>query len=178
MKPYFALASFLLLLPLQAGATIFQNNGDLNCTYPVTLSAESITCNDTEYCHFGDEMSIYGSMTLEENLPSSTMCVTTSICFMGSFVCKTYKKTTNICNAVGVSSQNDGTACPNAGSFSFGSTVKLPGNGFFNFGSGKRAAFFSCYRRLAFLLFRLVWIFWCRLVGGRYNDGERLRPLQ
>ena len=139
MNKCLRIASYLLLLAVQSGATIIQNNGDMNCTYPVSMTVDSISCNnETDYCHLGDTMSVYGTITLEENLPSSVMCATTKVCFKGySFACRTYKKQMNVCHAVGVSDSYDGTACPNAGTFDFGSTVKIPGRSGWSFGSGK-----------------------------------------
>lgn len=139
MKKCLAVASYLLLLPLQSGATYFANNGTMTCTYPVTVTVNEMTCADTEYCSFGDEMSVYGSLTLEENLPSYEMCVTTKICFMGySWLCKrNVNVTTNVCNSLGVSDSLDGTPCPNAGTFDFGSTVQVPGRPSVNLGSGE-----------------------------------------
>lgn len=145
----------LLLIALhkqqQVSATYFVNNGDANCTYPVSLTVSDISCYTTEaaatdeeeedekieseYCTFGDNMFISGEITLEENLPSSEMCVTTKVCLFG-YVCRTYKETMDVCNAVGVSNEADGTACPNAGTFYFGSTAKIPGRPFMKLGSG------------------------------------------
>jgi hypothetical protein len=131
-------AAFLLLVPLQVEATYFQYNGDFNCTYPVTVEVDKMSCGGTAYCSFGDQMNVYGSMTLEENLPSSTMCVTSKTCFMGlSWLCKRYTEEMNVCNALGVSGDYDGTPCPNAGAFYFGSTVELPPKPFMSLGSGK-----------------------------------------
>jgi hypothetical protein len=138
-----AVASFLLLLPLQTGATYFKNNDDLTCTYPVTVETASMACGESELCGFGDELTVSGSMILAENLDSSEMCVTTKICAMGSsWVCKTEKNKVDICNAVGLSNSYDGTPCPNAGEFYFGSTVTLPGRSFMNLGSGKSCEVF------------------------------------
>ena len=127
-------------------ATYFVNNGDANCTYPVSLTVSEISCSasssnmeegeESDYCTFGDNMFISGEITLEENLPSSEMCVTTKVCLFG-YVCRTYKETMDVCNAVGVSNEADGTACPNAGTFYFGSTAKIPGRPYMKLGSGK-----------------------------------------
>jgi hypothetical protein len=133
----------------QVTATYFVNNGDANCTYPVSLTVNSISCyahekttdddsaaaDERDYCTFGDHMFVSGEITLEENLPSSEMCVTTKVCVLG-YVCRTYKETMDVCNALGVSNEADGTACPNAGTFYFGSTSKIPGRQFMKFGSG------------------------------------------
>lgn len=149
-KPLLALFVLLVLIVEQATATYFVNNGDANCTYPVTVSVKSVSCytvnynqeeateenTETEYCTFGDHMFISGEMTLEENLPDSEMCVTTKVCVLG-FVCRTYKETMDVCNAVGVSNEADGTACPNAGTFYFGTSAKIPGKSYLKLGSGK-----------------------------------------
>jgi hypothetical protein len=117
---------------------MFKNNGDMTCTSPVDIFVKSMTCDDSEFCHFGDVMDVNGLITLEENLPAAEMCVTTQACFMGvSFMCKTSNETINVCNALGVSDSNDGTACPNAGTFYFGSTVQIPGKWNMNLGTGK-----------------------------------------
>ena len=134
---------YLLLASTQrAVATYFSYNGDANCTYPVTVSVNQVSCGagDTasssgDYCTFGDTMFISGEMTLEETLPSSEMCVTTKVCLFG-YICRTYKETMDVCNAVGVSNEADGTACPNAGTFYFGSTAIIPGRPFMKLGSG------------------------------------------
>jgi hypothetical protein len=137
-------------------ATYFVSNGDANCTYPVTVSVKSVSCytvgyntdedgamveerSTTDYCTFGDNMFISGEMTLEENLPDSEMCVTTKVCVLG-FVCRTYKETMDVCNAVGVSNEADGTACPNAGTFYFGTSAKIPGKSYIKLGSGTHDA--------------------------------------
>jgi hypothetical protein len=142
-------AAYLLLVSAQqVVATYFVNNGDANCTYPVTVAVNEVTCGaaedetvESQYCTFGDTMFISGEMTLEENLPTSEMCVTTKMCFFGiSFLCKTSKETLDICNAVGVSNEADGTACPNAGTFYFGTSLKIPGRPYMKLGSGKFAA--------------------------------------
>lgn len=144
------LVTALLLLIQQTSATYFVNNGDANCTYPVSLTVSEISCyttdgdagegdegkTESEYCTFGDHMFISGEITLEENLPSSEMCVTTKICLL-QYMCRTYKETMDVCNAVGVSNEADGTACPNAGTFYFGTTAKIPGRPFMKLGSGK-----------------------------------------
>jgi hypothetical protein len=153
MNKFLLTASILLATLLdqqQVSATYFVNNGDANCTYPVSLTVSDISCYTTssdaeegededkvesEYCTFGDHMFISGEITLEENLPSSEMCVTTKICLFG-YICRTYKETMDVCNAVGVSNEADGTACPNAGTFYFGSTAKIPGRPFMKLGSG------------------------------------------
>ena len=143
----FLLATSILLVALldlqQVSATYFVNNGDANCTYPVSLTVSDISCYmedgddkvESDYCTFGDNMFVSGEITLEENLPSSEMCVTTKVCLFG-YVCRTYKETMDVCNAVGVSNEADGTACPNAGTFYFGSTAKIPGRPFMKLGSG------------------------------------------
>jgi hypothetical protein len=158
MNKFILAASILLVALLDqqfVSATYFVNNGDANCTYPVSLTVSDISCYTTgdeeeeekfesEYCTFGDNMFISGEITLEENLPSSEMCVTTKVCLFG-YVCRTYKETMDVCNAVGVSNEADGTACPNAGTFYFGSTAKIPGRPFMKLGSGTLpyGAFFS-----------------------------------
>jgi hypothetical protein len=138
------IASLAILGSVQhVTATYFVNNGDANCTYPVTATVSSIVCStgedenkvESEYCTFGDSMFISGEMTLEEDLPSSEMCVTTKLCLL-SYVCRTYKETMDVCNAVGVSNEADGTACPNAGTFYFGTTAKIPGKPYMKLGSG------------------------------------------
>lgn len=156
MNKFLVTVSLLLIALLeqqQVSATYFVNNGDANCTYPVSLTVSDISCYTTssvatdeeeededgnvesEYCTFGDNMFISGEITLEENLPSSEMCVTTKVCLFG-YICRTYKETMDVCNAVGVSNEADGTACPNAGTFYFGSTAKIPGRPFMKLGSG------------------------------------------
>lgn len=137
----------LFLLSARLGtATYFINNGDATCSYPVSVTVEQITCGtgdgenkvESEYCTFGDTMFIAGEMTLQETLPTSEMCATTKVCFLGvSFLCRTYKETLDFCNAVGVSNEADGTACPNAGTFYFGTSLKVPGRSYLNLGSGK-----------------------------------------
>jgi hypothetical protein len=156
MNKFLATVSLLLVALLDqqhVSATYFVNNGDANCTYPVTLTVSDISCyttaadkdygeNKTEYCTFGDNMFVSGEITLEENLPSSEMCVTTKVCLLG-YVCRTYKETMDVCNAVGVSNEADGTACPNAGTFYFGSTAKIPGRPFMKLGSGTLTRYIS-----------------------------------
>ena len=151
MNKFLTSVSLLLIAILEqqhVSATYFVNNGDANCTYPVSLTVTDISCYtsssavddgenkvESEYCTFGDNMFISGEITLEENLPSSEMCVTTKLCVLG-YICRTYKETMDVCNAVGVSNEADGTACPNAGTFYFGSTAKIPGRPFMKLGSG------------------------------------------
>jgi hypothetical protein len=142
-----SLIKLILLLSAQpVASTYFKNNGDANCSYPVSVTVDQVTCgaNDSdnsagsEYCTFGDTMFIAGEMTLQETLPTSEMCATTKVCFLGvSFLCRTYKETLDFCNAVGVSNEADGTACPNAGTFYFGTSLKVPGRSYLNLGSGK-----------------------------------------
>lgn len=149
----------VLLLSNTVGAAYIKYNGDFNCSYPVMVTVDSMTCDGEEYCRFGDEMDVSGSMTLEENLPSSEMCVTTKACLLGlDWMCKTYKETMNVCNAVGISGDYDGTPCPNAGAFFFGSTVQLPGKPNYAIGSGKSSffVFVDCiqiYHRLTCRMF-------------------------
>lgn len=132
-------ASYLLILPLQTAATVFTYGKDANCSYPVTIVVNNVTCNGNEYCQFGNTMDISGRIDLQANLPSSEMLVTTDVCFMGmKYFCKTYNTSLNVCNALGVTDYNDGTPCPNAGSFYFTSHVNIPGYSGFSFGSGKR----------------------------------------
>ena len=138
MNKWIVVASYLFLLPLQTVAIVFKNNGDMTCGYPVVIEVNNATCNGSEYCQFGDTMIVNGQIELQANLPSSEMKVTTVACFMGmKYFCKTYTETMNVCTKLGVSDNNDGTACPNAGSFYFGSSVKLPAYPNYNLGSGK-----------------------------------------
>jgi hypothetical protein len=123
----------------KSSATLFRYDDDLQCSYPADATAYVAKCNGG-LCAFGDMLDVYGAITLKENLPSYEMCVETKVCLLGiGFACKSYKREkVNVCNALGVSSQNDGTACPNAGSFYFESHVALPGTGEISLGSGER----------------------------------------
>lgn len=122
----------------KSSATLFRYDNDLHCSYPADVTAYAAKCNGG-LCAFGDTVDVYGAITLAENLPSYEMCVETKVCLLGiGFACKKYKRdNVNVCHALGVSSQNDGTACPNAGSFYFESHVPLPGTGEINLGSGE-----------------------------------------
>jgi hypothetical protein len=124
----------------QSSATLFRYDNDLQCSYPADVTTYMAKCNGG-LCAFGDTIDVIGAITLVENLPSYEMCVETKVCLLGiGFVCKTYKRDyVNVCHALGVSSQADGTACPNAGSFYFNSKVTLPGTGETNLGSGECA---------------------------------------
>ena len=122
--------SLLVWLPLHAGATQFQYNHDMQCDHPVTADIVSMTCDGSETCRLGDEMKVYGSITLEEDLPSSTLCVTVKSCFMGlKFLCKTHLEKVDVCETLGMSADNGATACPSAGSFYFDYLLQLPTDG-------------------------------------------------
>jgi hypothetical protein len=149
MNNRFVTAYLLLVSAQLVAGTYFVNNGDANCTYPVSASINDISCSngsenrtvDASFCTFGDTMFISGEITLEESLPSSDMCVTTKLCFFGvDFLCTSSTKTMDVCNAVGVSNENDGTACPNAGTFYFGTSTKVPWKPYIRLGSGKMEA--------------------------------------
>lgn len=130
----------LALLVQTASSTRFRYDNDLECSFPATVSAGGADCYGDELCAFGDTLDLYGNLTLEENLPDYEMCVKTSVCFLGiGFACKTYYNDyVNVCKALGVSSQSDGTACPNAGTVYFHSRIPIPGSGDISLGSGKK----------------------------------------
>lgn len=118
--------------------TLFRYDNDMECTYPATVSSAKADCGGN-LCAFGDTIDVYGDLTLAENLPDYEMCIKTNVCFLGiGFLCKAYyEDNVNICHALGVSSQSDGTACPNAGTLYFKSQVPIPGAGDISLGSGK-----------------------------------------
>ena len=117
----------LVWLPRHVEATQFQYNHDMTCDHPVTADIVSMTCDGSETCHLGDEMKVYGSVTLEEDLPSSTLCMTVKSCFMGlKFLCKTHLEKVDVCETLGMSADNGATACPSAGSFYFDYLLQLP----------------------------------------------------
>jgi len=124
------IASCLLLAVVPVQATQFQYNHDLFCEYPVIADIKSMTCNGVDTCYLGEEMKVYGSITLEEDLPSSSLCMTVKSCFLGiKFMCKTHYEKVDVCETLGSSSNNGNTACPNAGSFYFDYTLELPTTG-------------------------------------------------
>jgi len=139
MMKLLLIASYLLVLaPLQAHATVFQYQHDLECEYPVSADILSMTCNGSELCYLGDDMTVYGSITLEESLPTSTLCMTVRSCLFGvKFLCKVHQEKVDVCETLGMSSNNAATACPSAGSFYFDYTMELPTDGdWMIFGSG------------------------------------------
>jgi hypothetical protein len=120
----------LALLPLHVRATQFQYNHDMVCDSPVTADIKSMTCDGAETCSLGDEMKVYGAITLEEDLPSSTLCVTVKSCLLGlTFLCKTHLEKVDVCETLGMSADNGATACPSAGSFYFDYLLVLPTDG-------------------------------------------------
>jgi len=161
MNKLLSVASYLLvLLPFLAEATQFQYNQDMDCEYPVSANIKSMTCGGSETCSLGDTMTVYGSITLEESLPSSTLCTTVKTCFLGFWPCKTHLEKVDVCETLGMSSDNGATACPSAGSFYFDYTMELPTEGdwmIFGKGTSECKSFdsiFFCtrYNRSEFLL--------------------------
>lgn len=114
-------------------ASQFKWQHDMVCDYPVTANIESMTCDGQESCYLGEEMDVYGSITLSESLPTSTLCVTIKSCFLGiklSPFCQIHQENVDLCTALGMSGGNSGgTACPNKGSFYFDYTFELPTEG-------------------------------------------------
>lgn len=147
---FLLIASYLLVLgPLQARATVFQYQHDLECEYPVSADILSMTCLGSEICSLGDDMTVYGSITLEESLPTATLCMTVRSCLFGvKFLCRVHQEKVDVCETLGMSSNNANTACPSAGSFYFDYTMELPTDGdWMIFGSGAS----KCHIAVAFL---------------------------
>lgn len=131
--------AFLLLVlsPLQVEGTNFKYNDDMACDSPVDISIDEMTCDDVEACNFGDMLSVSGSLVLENDLSGSTFDVSTRACFAGlSFLCKTYEVRMDLCSDLGLESVEDAT-CPSASSYNVNSSLKLPGQGSLQLGSGK-----------------------------------------
>lgn len=169
----------LVLIPFHAEATQFQYNQDMECDYPVSADIKSISCDGSDTCRLGDKMVVYGSITLEESLPSSTLCTTVKSCFLGfPFLCKTHLEKVDVCEELGMSSNNGATACPSAGSFYFDYTLQLPTRGdWLIVGSGTPEYEFRFrlffYNRFVFLLnASLNTVLYNRMVGHCIYDNQ------
>lgn len=132
-----ALAVILLANVPRVAGSAFEFS-DIECSEEVDVEPYVVGCNRGKTCYMGDTVDVYGKIKLNEDLESAFMCVETKLCFMGlSFLCKTYRrKNVNVCNTLGVSSANDGTACPTAGEFYFSSHIEVPGEGAVGYGKG------------------------------------------
>lgn len=155
-----SLASYLLvLLPLQVQATQFRYNHDMVCGYPVIADIQSISCEGRETCYLGETMHVYGSISLEEDLPTSTLCTTVKSCFLSiPFLCRVHKEKVDVCEQLGVSSDGGYTACPNAGTFYFDYELELPTRGdWMAIGGGTHVVvvslFVGCFSKVRFHLF-------------------------
>ena len=131
MNKLLSLASCLLvLLPVRVQATVFKYNHDLECDYPVSADIRSMTCYGKQTCYLGEELDVYGSITLLEDLPTSSLCMTVKSCLLGAkFLCRVHHEKIDVCETLGVSADNGATACPSAGSFYFDYKLDLPTTG-------------------------------------------------
>ena len=101
------------------GKRLFRSNGDLFCEDPVRITSADIACvtektnadgsyysyTRNEYCTFGQNIQVKGHLELTQSLPSAELCVTISVCFLGSrYLCETHKIYQNVCSTLHVSS--------------------------------------------------------------------------
>jgi hypothetical protein len=125
------------------GATYFSYNHDMLCrgvdtsSEPVSVSIQSVTCNGEAYCTFGETARVYGSVTLNADLPQADLCWNATACFLGLYPCKSYSGIADVCTDFGVSASDSSVACPSAGSFYFEKDVVIPGSSSYSLGSGK-----------------------------------------
>lgn len=120
-------------------ATQLQYGDDLTCSSPVYIIVKEATCDggNSGICSLGDELHTSGYLTLQEDLPSTNMCISMKACLNGySWMCKTFHNTVDdICTEMNLQGVN-GETCPEAGQYTFDGDVSLPGNTGFSLGSG------------------------------------------
>ena len=136
MRTPFVAAFLSSFLPVAAGTTAYVLSDDPVCNNNLGLHVSSLTCVDnyggtSGQCDLGEELHVYGTLTIgDAGLPESAV-MTTKACLMGldwgALTCNIYTMEIDLCSYFKL--YNEQGECPQEGSYSVYSQFKLPGQG-------------------------------------------------